>query len=222
MSLTKRLQLKTEEYIEEISDELNILVLFYPKVYWVGKNFSFKKAGINKSRLEEFYNFKRNLFKSIYLPDQKVILVGEENLECLSEEAGHFIHFSNTEINKKRLTLENRCSLRIISEMLGYFCSKLIFPGRINEYADYPDPLFERERFEKFLFKKPIDKNDFCVYKQGYDLGEILFNAYISKIIPKKEIKKLFLMDFKKPNSGLCTYLGLKFNLLNFEKKFIN
>jgi hypothetical protein len=41
MSLTEKLQSKVEEYMEDIADELNISIPFYPQVYWVGRNFSF-------------------------------------------------------------------------------------------------------------------------------------------------------------------------------------
>jgi len=221
MSLTRKLQSKVEDYIEEIANELNVSVPFYPQVYWVGRNFSFKKIGIDEKILEECYKIKLN-FQSVYLPEYEAILIRENNIEQLSEEAGHFLHFSKTNIHKRKGTPENIPSLRIISEMFGYFCSKLVFPKRTNAYSHYPDPLFEKTEFEKFSNRKSFDKDNFIIHKQGYDLGEKLFDAYISRIIPKREIRKFFLMDFKEHNSALHIFMNLKMNILNFEnRKFV-
>lgn len=218
MSLTKKLQLKVEDYIGEIADELNISIPFYPQVYWVGKNFSFKKIGIRKKDLEECCEIKKSS-QSIYLSKYKIILIRENKVEHISEEAGHCLHFSKTNINERKGNYFNIQALQIISEMFGYFCSKLIFPERINEFAPYPDPIFEKKEFEEFSSRHSFDKNNFFIYKQGYDLGDILFNAYVSKEISKKEVRKLFLMNFKEPNSGLRAYIDLKINTLNFENR---
>ena len=220
MSLTKKLQSNVEEYMGEIADELNISIPFYPQVYWVGRNFSFKKIGVNGRDLEECYEIKKNS-QSAYLAKYKIILVSENNIVHISEEAGHCLHFSKTNLHERKNSYIEERALRIISEMFGYFCSKLIFPERINEFAIYPDHVFEKAEFEKFSLKNLLDKEEFLIYKQGYDLGDLLFNAYVSKEISKNEIRKLFLMDFKEPNSGLYTVINLKINLLNFEKKNI-
>jgi len=220
MSLTKKLQSKVEEYIEEIAAELNVSIPFYPQVYWVGRNFSFKKMGIHGRDLRECFKVKKNS-QSVYLAKQKVILIGENKVEHISEETGHCLHFSKTHLHERKGAYNNLLALRIISEMFGYFCSKLIFPERTNEYAFYPDPIFEKTKFEKFSLRNSFDESNFFIYKQGYDLGDLLFNAYVSKEISKKEIRKLFLMDFKEPNSGLHTYINLKMNVLNFENKII-
>jgi hypothetical protein len=178
--------------------------------------FLFKKIGVNKRDLDECFSIKKNS-ESVYLAKYRIILIREDNIVHLSEEAGHCLHFSKTNIHKRINNFGDQQALQIISEMFDYFCSKLIFPRRINNFANYPDPIFEKKEFEKFSLKNSFDKDNFLIYNQGYGLGDILFNAYVSKEISKREIRKLFLMEFKEPNSGLYTYINLKINTLNFN-----
>ena len=60
------------------------------------------------------------------------------------------------------------------------------------------------------------------IYQQGYGLGEKLFNAYISEIVSKKNIKNLFKTNLNGKNLASVIFLRFKYDILNFESKTPN
>lgn len=212
------LQLKVEECIDEIADELGFEISYYPTVYFLSNNFSLKGLGLKKGVFEECSSVKKS-HSNIYLLNKKIILLGSKNLAEIAEEAGHFVHHHVSKYHTRKLNKKNLLTFSAISEMLGFFSSKLIVPDRNNPFKFYPDQIFEKRRYKKFESKKNFVKEHFFIYKQGYGLGEILFNSYISEVVSKDFVRNLFLKRFDEDNSPLETFTSLKFGLLNYNTK---
>jgi len=217
MSLTSKLQSKVEDCINEISDELELPVTYYPVVYYMGRNFSLKNLGVSKRDFNEG-NAAKKKGSSFYLLNQKAVILGSESLEEISEESGHFVHHNVSGTCFKKMDKYNVFAFNVIFETLGFFSSKLIVPERVNTYAGLPDSIFEREEFNKFKSENALGRY-FTIYNQGYNLGELLYHAYISGVIPKKTIRQLFFNNFEEKNSPLRMFSYLKMDLLNFENK---
>lgn len=238
-TLTERIEEDVFQIIDDIANELNLDVPFYPEVYWLGGNLKFENLGLPEKKEELFRSIKMGN-KSYYLHLDNIIFIGENNIGHMSEEAGHFLHLVNSGINLEDRSNEENFSLNSIVEMFGYFCSKLIAPNRKNVILEYPD-IFENKEacIEKLamnyvynegvnleqktyspemeaLVKNRINMSEFAIYQQGYGLGDKLFNAYISGIIPATKIKELMKKDFAKKRSATLEFLTLKYGLLNY------
>jgi hypothetical protein len=214
-TIQDKIEEETYSVINDIADEFNLSIPFYPEVYWVGNKFKFETLGLSEIEREDFESVKKfRISKYIYSP--KIILIGNKNIGQISEEAGHFLHFVNSKLKYNNKNTKNLWALYSIIEMIGYFCSKLMDSGRKNRLKDYSDIIDEREKCMEEIGKWDVDIREFWVYQQGYGLGEILFNSYISGIISKNKIRNLFLQDFEKPNEALITFLKLKYKTLNY------
>jgi len=216
------------ETIDDLAEELEVKIPFYPEVYWIGKKISFEDLKLSKKYLDGFNDSKCG--SSMNLPSKRMILIGEADTIHTSEEAGHFLHLVNSGIKTERIDLYtkdilDKISLRIIIEMFGFFCSKLIVPKRENEYSynTYKDWLPKniiglneiKEEFKKIEChgKREEYYLDFFTHQQGYGLGEKLFDYYISGIIRKKKLKKLFMDNFENGDPFL-KFMELKYNIL--------
>ena len=45
----KKIEQKTYDFIDEIANEFDLKVPFYPEIYWVGQKLKFEKLGIKKT-----------------------------------------------------------------------------------------------------------------------------------------------------------------------------
>jgi hypothetical protein len=220
-------QKKIEEYtfdtIEDIAEEIGVDIPFYPEVYWVGNKLKFEDLGISLSNKEVFENLKEKK-SSIYLTSPKIILINGYFLEDIAEEAGHFLHKTSSNLKLTEVKTANDFCMHSIVEMFGFFCSKLIKPSTKNQFKKYKDYLSKESlrkkpkiRIEKiFGFSYNGYEIDSEVHQQGYGLGEELFNAYISEVVPMKKIRKLFKNDLSKKDEPLETFLGLKYDFINY------
>ena len=127
-----------------------------------------------------------------------------------AEEAGHFLHFVSSGLEYDKRSQLDKFGFRVLIEMFGFFCSKLIEPNRENLFSKHPDMIDENGKFSDKIKKSNFDAQEFLIYQQGYGLGEELFNTYISGLISKREICKLFLNNFSTPNETFYTFLRLK------------
>ena len=207
-SLQKQIEEHAYESLEQIADELKINIPFYPEVYYIGGNFFFEILGLPEKYRDTFEGVKKEK-SSIYLCKPRIILIGRNNLEDIAEETGHFLHFANSKLQYDKRRNLDKFSLNVIIEMFGFFCSKLITPNRKNLFSKYPDAINENAILDQ-IEKSGFNKTTFLIYQQGYGLGEKLFDAYLSGLISKREIRKLFLNDFLKPNETFSTFLRLK------------
>ena len=245
-NLQEKIEEDTYYIINEIADELDLDIPFYPEVYWIGGDFKFDSLGLHERERDNFEYRKRNKCSSCF-HTPNIILIANKHLDITAEEAGHFLHFANSKLQFNNKNHGNHIAISSIVEMVGYFCSKLIHSDRKNKHVGYPDIVDDRDNClekiareymvnsemdlneeypglseERQLVKFAedyIDTEDFQVYQQGYGMGEGLYNAYISGLIPAKQIKELMLKDFEKENEAVRTFFKLKYNTLNYPKK---
>jgi len=227
--LWKERQKKVEELtyhsLDLLAEEMGVTPSFYPEVYWVGRKLKFESLGLPYRYREEFNVPRRR--GSIYLIKPKIILIGEDALEDIGEEAGHFLHFINSGIYLPKIYDANDFCLTVITEMFGFFCSKLITPSRKNESRKDKDPLSNLPESKKIIRKKIAslsgldNKYIFSseVYHQGYNLGEELFKEYLSGTVSKQKIRRLFANPLTKKDEPLTSFIGLKYNMVQFMKE---
>ena len=87
-----------------------------------------------------------------------IIFIGANHPEDITEEAAHFLHYSNSKIRFTGKSPRERFSLHIIDEMLAFFCSRLILPSRKNHYSSKPD-LFYLKNKDRDIFLKDLEKS---------------------------------------------------------------
>lgn len=215
--LRKRLQQKIEDAtfdcIDDIAEEIGLDVPFYPEVYWIGRDLCFEDLALDMKHSEDF-KFIKKCRGSIYFYEPRIILIGEHNLEHISEEATHFLHLTNSKLGEKIKNGTTQTDLKILIEMLGFFGSKLITPDRKNYEKGFPDLIAQRkEAIKKFkqVYGKNVDIDYMTTYQQGYGLGEKLFNAYVAGLVPKEEVRSLFLNKLSGENEALLTFMNLKY-----------
>ena len=217
----KNIENKVYECIEDIANELNLKVPFYPEVYWVGRNFKIEKIGFSK-KVSKWFNDNRKYKIGVFNKSKNTILISEERDIDISEEAGHFLHKVNSNPNGvlKKDSL-NIFFNRIIEECVGYFSSKLLVPNRKSLSWRYKDriPYNSQKKQEFFqILKKQLELEEskflnyqnFLIYQQGYGLGERLFNSYVCGETNKGQIKRLICNPLKEKNAPIKKFLDLK------------
>ncbi len=211
--LQEKIETKLFECLEDIAEEIGLNIPFLPEVYFIGRNFKFETLGLSEKEREDYELVKKGR-QSIFFHKQKIILIGTNNIEHISEEAGHFLHITNSHLTLYDKNTKDYLASWIIAEMLGYFSSKLINPDRKNPLNRYPDILNEEDKCMRIINKKGWDTEDFLIYQQGYNLGEKLFNAYISRVTSRRYIRNLFKNNLKGKNNAYSTFLKLRKRLL--------
>jgi len=218
----KKIEQIVYDSIDEISEELKIDVKFYPEVYFIGREReTFLFIGLPETYRKDFYEIRKNKTAGFF-PVHNLIITATDNLEHLSEEAGHFIHLNNSKINILKIETENlidRYSIKIIGESVGYFCSKIVCPERENvyDYKNFRNFIFtslnkrnlEYKSLDECIIKNNNLTEDFFVYKNGYGLGEKMFNEYISGNIKRKFITNLMKKSFKEEFSATKELLSM-------------
>lgn len=214
--------------IEEIAENLDLEIPYYPEVYWTGRSLDFYSLGLPINLKKEF-DIRKIRRKSYFLSSPGIIFIGKESLTDHVEEAAHFLHATLSNINYKRKSIEDCVAIRILDEMLAYLSSKFVIPERINPYERYKDytRMKENERKDFLLqiskyFHQNSDLLDFNIYQQGYGLGEAIFHEYCSGRFSLEEVRKLFLQSFDRDNEASSTFIRLKCRLGNINPNFSN
>ncbi|MFQ5532123.1 MAG: hypothetical protein ACE5ES_05915 [Candidatus Nanoarchaeia archaeon] len=210
--------------VDEIADELEVEIPYYPEVYWVGRNLEFEKLFIPENHRDEINELKKDR-DSFFIPHINIFCIGRDDPIHLAEEASHFVHLVNSRLSHYDKNSVDLFATYVLTEMFGYFGSKLIHPDRRNCFRKHksmlPPNLKNLNSLGKTLRRIASLRGEIeyeCeIYKQAHDLGEKLFQAYISKTIKKREIKNLLKRNFKKTGEATATFLGLKYNTLNFK-----
>lgn len=219
----KSIEEKTERIIDDLANEFELDIKTYPEIYWLGNNRKFESLGINELYKERFINTKR-IKRAIYLNRERIILSASNQDKVLAEEAGHFLHFENSGIDPARRNLDNPqdyYSLKIIAEAIGFFSSKLIDSRRklyLKEYKNFRDFIAKSlesngihyNNLEAKAWENYALKDKFFIYKQGYSLGNELFNNYLAGDINRKQIKRLIKNPFKENFSATEKLLYLR------------
>ena len=211
-NLQKVVEEKTYSILFDLENELGIETGKIPEVYYIGKNFSFKKLGISKEYYQEFKNIKKGK-EAFFIPSESMILTRSLKKMVLAEEVGHFIHYNFLNSNKNSADI---FASYTISEMIGFFCSKLINSNRKSGF--WGDNLMYKKSLQGILngIKYVIKKGEYIalIHQQGYLLGNKLYNGYLSNQISKKQIKKLIKNPLSKKYEAFEKFINLKYNLL--------
>lgn len=215
-SLTEKIEGKVYSAINEISDELDLNFNLYPEVYWVHPGLSFNKIGIPKE-FKTYCTHMKKEKRSMFLPSPWSIWIAEDNPIDIYEESGHAIHHKTSKSSLLNQNKEDELSTHVLMEMIGYFSSKIGNSKRRPVFANIPDIIFEREECMKRLTGKHV--KEFYIYQQGHNLGEKLFNTYLSGIVSKENIKKLFQTNLDGENIASTIFLRFKYDILNFEER---
>ena len=173
----KERQEKIEELvfdaIEEIAEEFDLSVPFYPHVYCLNKSTDFKSSGLPDYFKPNFSLIKKS-FDAAFIEEPCSIVLGLKPFESAHcEEATHFVHHVNSGIIRKKRKNQKGEFIFCLSEMLGYFGSMILGEERTNQYNLWPDPYSEPEEFNKFLkelrkkYHQPTFLIDQLIHQQG-------------------------------------------------------
>jgi len=202
--------------IEEIADEFDLGIPFYPTVSCLERNVEFEDSGLPSYFEQDFENLQGE-WEAVFIEKPYTIILSSRGLNSVyGEEATHFVHHVNSGIKKSKRKDLDGGFVFCLSEMLGYFGSLVLGEERRNQYSEWPDPYSEPKEFKKFLiqlkkkYAQPIFLLDHVIHQQGYGLGERLFYAYQNSAITRKEITDLFKNDFRAYNSARKTFVEMR------------
>jgi hypothetical protein len=216
-SLQNKVEEKVIDILFELENELEIETGKIPEVHYVNKFSKFENLGLSEEYKKEF-EYAKNYFSGIVYTNPLIIISGSRNLDILSEEVGHFLHFSH--INFKEKTPIGRFCFGAISEMLGFFSSKLINSKVKNRYSNYENKLQNKFKIQEILqtvheeYQRGEKKFEDLIYTQGYSMGEKLFNSYILKLLSKNKIKNIFTNPLETEEEALYQFLHWKYEVL--------
>ncbi len=203
-----RLEERVHDCIDEIAEEFDLEVPYYPEVFYVGRAAKFIDFGLHKTYHENFEEIKEGTFEAVHLERPGVILTNGNEVG-LGEEAMHFIHYTLSKPTYGGKDENELGSRVIIKEMLGYFGSLFLGENREHPYGQIPDPYIESEKFKEYckLHTEWVKDNpeDFLIHlthKLGYELGEKLYFAYSLGNFSKSRIRKLLTHRFEQKNSA--------------------
>ena len=208
---------KVHEAIEELCEELDISIPYYPEVHWIGRRGDLNSLGLRNSHLEDSKRRKMAGW-SEYLKKERAILLYRDCEHHVNEESVHFVHLINSNLRFVGRPLYDWTALEMIVEAIGFFGSKLLSPERPNPYQKFPDLLSlnsaERARFFMNYFGvrniTDLDLTEIIIHQQGYSVGERAFYAYHSGGFSKKEVKKLMLNRFESDGSAVLKFGELR------------
>ncbi len=224
----EQIEEKTYDIIHNLADEFNLKTDPLPEVYWVGRKLNFEDLGLDETERDEFDSIKR-IKGGAYFYRPNIILTCSKKRGVLGEEAGHYLHFKNSRINLEKSQLENKIDYQskiIIAEALGFFCAKLVcykredFTKPYSSFKDFVIKNLNKKGIDtNFLDKKTLEDkifenseligDEFFIYKRGYNLGDELFNHYLSGNLSKRQVKNLFKNSFDEDFSATKKLLRL-------------
>ena len=217
VSLTSKIERKVYDAIDEICNEFNLDTNCYPEVYWLYQGLSFDKLGISKNRYKDDFDYAKKSKTSMTSHLPWMIWIGSQHPIHIHEEAGHAINFKQSKISFSDKNKNDLMSTYALTEMIGYFSSKIADTKRTPIFKEFPDIIDEERSCLREVKKANLDPTNFYIYQQGYNLGEKLFNAYISHIVSKENIKNLFQTNLNGENVASTVFLRFKYDILNFE-----
>lgn len=206
---------KVYNIIFELENELGIETGRLPHVFKINRGFDFAKENYYLADIEVDKIIKSK--GAWYDIDDNMIFSATNNESVLAEEAGHFIHHNF--LNYKRNVLDEFGG-HAIAEMIGFFSSKLIDKNRKSGYKN--DHISSRRDvtavIEDIQYWKDEGEFENLVHQQGYMLGNILYDKYISNQITKKEIVDLIKMPLDKEFEAFGKFIELKYDTMKREK----
>lgn len=188
--------------IEELAEEFDLNIPFYPEVKYLGRGLKFEDLKLLDSDKKEYDSIKRGCPVLSYKNQLMVFSRGGCTPVFLREEATHFLHAKNSHIKYKSHTDVESDKILIMREMLGFFGSLVLGqrknPFRIHPdlYNDYLKALDFTDRLENECGLEDGQIHDYWVHKQGYCMGQMLFAEYSAGKIPSERITSLFRESF--------------------------
>jgi len=143
--------------------------------------------------------------ESFYIPSEKCVYLGSTRLSDLAEEAAHMIKYLCGVGKKDEIDFKKNFYGLVLHEALGFLGSKIIVPTR---KAPMKKDIADARRVLTNVPSAKISKTDWLklIHVLGYGLGEALYRDIRHKRISKKEIKKLFYIDFNDEILAKRTY----------------
>jgi hypothetical protein len=145
----------------------------------------------------------------------------------INEESAHYFHLGHSDINLRALNKLDWFSAVVLTEMFGFFGSKIIDLSRENnQFNLYPDHVamvvsgsndlgISITSFNEAERKGIMNQ---IIYKQAYELGDRLFFAYERGIVSKKRIQDFLANEFKRPGQATEYFFGLRGELWPIAK----
>jgi hypothetical protein len=191
-------------------------------VYWLGRKSPLRGIGINNRDLERLKEIKDECKKyfGAYFPNEKIILINNYLNFAIAEESGHFLHLISCKRKNKKMNSIDEFSWRVITEMFGFFFSKLIFPKRPKYHRKYqgfpvqPDIKKVGIKIRSIMSENSNYDSDKIIYQEGYGLGNKLFKFYETGLISKEQIKKIIRNPMESEWEPFMQFLNLRYNLL--------
>jgi len=212
----ERIETTVFDAIEEIADEFDLNIPFYPAVLYLERNVEFEDSGLPSYFEQDFDNLQGE-WDALFIERPCSIILSSRGIKSsYGEEATHFVHYVNSRIKKKQRGSSGGEFILCLREMLGFFGSLMLGEERKNRYSQWPDPWSQKAEFKEFIkqlkkvYTQPIFLVDHIIHQQGYGLGERLFYAYQNSDISRGEITKLFKNNFEERYSARDTFLKFR------------
>jgi hypothetical protein len=186
-----RLEERVHDCIDEIADEFDLEVPYYPEVFWIGKgspDYKFRERALKEIMSKFEYEEMKNIRESCYYPLVCSMALSSLSLLHVGEESSHFLHLTSTGTNPIPIREPYR---NAFVEMIGFLGSKVVYPKRLLPQRKVGDILsLPKQIKEECIEFSP----EFFLYQQGYGLGGRIWTEYNSCNISKQEIRALFNM----------------------------
>ncbi len=160
--------------------------------------------------------FKKKLEEtgSIYLPASNAIYVREFQMVYVAEQAARFLHHACRGLPERNRTdakssEENRFCTGVLEDALGYFGSRILYPGRAPA-AWNPGHGLTRAAFDDAVKSALRDPECAQLAEQtGYWIGNLLYNLYLDGKITRSGLRSLFLAHLDEPGRAreICLHL---------------
>ncbi len=205
------------DVIDELSEELNIKVPYYPEVWWLGNTVKFRDLCLPRYLKREFKIRKKSGVSYYIIVERMVMISKGASRHSILEESAHAFHFIVSGISYRNKDVYNVECLACLVEMIGFLGARLAGSELENPYEDFPDLAYLSKEshikvHEKLIqiFGPNFDFDDFFVHQQGYGLADRIYAKYLNGEISIDRIRRMFLSKLLAPNSALYKYMKLK------------
>ncbi|MBC8435178.1 hypothetical protein H8D91_01610 [archaeon] len=189
----ERLQERVFEAIEELADEFDLEVPYYPTVYYIGvgtPKYSEREKSLKEIVDPSYFLYMQRYNESVYLPYDHAIVLSTGLRSHVGEESSHLLHVTNSKIANN--LGENEHYKKILIEMIGFFGSKFISPIRLDSLRNVGDIMgFPEDILQETREFSP----DTFIYQQAYGLGGRLWVEYENKRFTKEEAREIYTVE---------------------------
>jgi Haem-binding uptake, Tiki superfamily, ChaN len=142
-----------------------------------------------------------------YLPAANAIYMREFQMMYAAEQAARFLHHACLGLPERKgtqphLSAPDEFCVRIVEHALGYFGSRILYPGRAPIAWEHGIEL-TRARFGEAL-KSAISgtEKETAAEHIGYAIGSQLYDLYVAGKITRTSLRHLYLTHLDKPGSA--------------------